>query len=132
MRQVEWVGHRSVFSDPRVEFKMITGQYSPSEMKVLRVAAARRNVRINKVSVRELRPDSPAGLSRYYKFGASKESYVQPVTDNDARIILSHPLLKHEFVDVTDDVPHGPNSHKLVLPEQEIMTVKNPEELGRL
>ena len=132
MRQIEWVGHRSVFSDPRVEFKMITGQYSDSEMRMLRVAANRRNVRINKVSVRELRPNSPEGLSRFYKFGSSVDSYVQPVTDNDARIILNHPKLRHEFVDVTDEVPRGPNTHELVLPDRTIDTITRPEELGRL
>lgn len=132
MRQIEWIGHRSVFSDPRVEFKMITGQYNESELRLLRIAALRRNVRINKVSVRELRPGSPDGLSRYYRFGSAEASYVQPVTDNDARVILNHPKLKHEFLDVTSDVPRGPNKHDLVIPESGVEAFVRPGELGRL
>lgn len=132
MRKIEWVGHRSVFSDPRVEYKMITGQYSPDELKLLRKAAVRRNIRVNRKVMRELRKGSPEGLSRYYQFGSSKESYVQSVRDNDARIILTHPKLRHEFIDVTDDVPRGPNKHDLVLPDQELVTVSRPETLGRL
>lgn len=130
MRQLEWIGQRSVFSDPVVEFKMITGQYSDADLRLLRKAAAMRNVRVDGVNTRELRPDSPEGLSRYYRFGRAKGSYVQPVTDNDARIILNHPRLRNEFVDVTDEAPHGPNVHPLVLPEQDINQVRDPS-LGR-
>lgn len=131
MRRIEWVGHRSVFSDPRVEYKMITGAYSPSEMKLLRKAAGMRNVRADGFSIRELRRDSPNGLSRYYQFGPSLDAYVQSVTDNDARIILSHPLLRHEFIDVTDEQPHGANRPDLVLPEHEIMTATKVDQIGR-
>lgn len=131
MRSLEWVGHSSVFADPRVEYNLAIGAYSREELRILRIAARRRIRRVNKSIVRELRPDSPDGLSQFYRFGPSVDAYVQQVTDNDARVILAHPKLRYEFVDMTDEVPLGPRQNRpLSLPDGEIIEVRDVEEFG--
>lgn len=132
MRSIEWIGQTSIFEDPVVEYNLARNAYTPQELRIIRLAAARRKRRVDRRVIRELRPDSPTGLSKFYRFGPSKGSYVQRMTDNDARIVLSHPRLKQEFVDVTDDIARGPARHNLTLPDRRLVEVTNVEELGSL
>lgn len=126
-RQIEWIGHASVFNNPVVEYNLAHGRIAPGALKVLRLIARKRIYRPENAHVRrELRPDSPEGLSRHYWWGpdesqmdrlrrggrltAAEEeaAYIQSVSDGDAAIIFRHPQLKSEFLDVTDLGVQGP------------------------
>jgi hypothetical protein len=148
-RMIEWIGHASVFQNPVVEYNLARGAIAPGALKVLRLVARRRIYRPENSHVRrELRPDSPEGLSKFYWWGPDEKQmdrlkrggrltpaeeeacYVQAVTDNDARIILSDPNLKTEFIDVTEIGAHGPaGTFKglLVPPTGEIQIVAEDE-----
>lgn len=108
MRVIEWVGQNGLYSNPQIERALAFGLLPAWKLKVLRIAARKRHYRVNQRVIRELRPDSPAGLSRFYRFGPTIDSYEQIVSDSDARIILNDPYTKGQFYDVTGMEPLGP------------------------
>lgn len=151
MRDLEWIGHASVFQNPVVEYNLANGLIPASGLRVLRLIARRRIYRPENNKVRrELRPDSPEGLSRNYWWGPDETQmdrlkrggrlsqaeieacYVQRVTDNDARLILEHPKLKTEFIDVTDLEPKGPAGTfmGLAVPEPGNIEIVQKEDIG--
>lgn len=103
-RRLEWVGVASPFDHPVVQFRYLTGAYTPTQQKALRLMAARANTRAGGNRNRLLEHDHPAalapvkGLSTTYHWTAAN-GYVQDVAYRDADVILST-AVAHEFVDL--------------------------------
>lgn len=152
-RLLEWIGHASVFQNPVVEYNLAVGNVPPKQLALLRAVARRRIYRPENGHVRrELRKDSPEGLSKDYRWGPDDSQmarlrrggrltpaeleaiYVVEVTDNDARIILQDKRSKSEFIDVTDLAPQGPAGTKagLLVPPSGQVQVLHEEDLASL
>lgn len=120
-RRIEWVGQQSLFADPRVQYARATGRYSDKQLRLLRHAARKRVYRVEQRTVRRLLAGMAGGLSRSYQWGPDPASYIQPVEEADARLILAC-LSGNEFRDVTEGVPVA-----LVMPQTDLTIIKREE-----
>ena len=110
-RRIEWIGGKSIFSDPLFIFRRTAGLISDDEMRLLRKTAQNRFYRVDGRTQRVLgsvnpktgRRD-PEGISREYRWGPHIGDYVQRVTPEDWDIIRACRNAK-EFRDVTDGIP---------------------------
>jgi hypothetical protein len=117
MRRIEWIGHKSVYADPRYQLAKIEGRLTPAMRAAYRASIIKRVYRVPGRTARELGPKDP-GLSRTYRWGPQKDSYVQDVEDGDWRMIQESDA-RIEFRDVTDGIPDP-----ILTPNREIVSVK--------
>jgi hypothetical protein len=129
---VEWIGHPSIFDDPRVLHGRLTGAIGERELRILRVAASKRIYRRDGVVIRILSPGDPPnvpGLSREYQWGPETASYVQEMPESDWEIIQATAAAK-QFRDVTAGMPKDrfslppPPDDLLLVKEEEFRSVK--------
>lgn len=123
MRRLEWIGQPAVFDDPVVVYRLTTGGYTEDQARKIRAAARRRNRRVDGVTARELGPKGKGGLralTRSIVWGPKPGTYVQEVTDEEARVVLESSSGR-EFIDVTDGKPKGP---ALLLPQRDLIVVR--------
>lgn len=94
--RIEWVGERSPFDSPTVQYGIIRGAYTPTQIKALRLAAAQANTRNGKrrrllESGSDHRAMAPVpGLGKTYIW-ERRNGYVCTVDNRDADIILGLP-----------------------------------------
>lgn len=135
MRLIEWIGQDAIFDNLMVQYNLALGNYREREIILLRLAARRRVYRVDNRVIRRMVKGNPDGLSKDYQWGPDSGSYVIPVTDNDARIILGCES-KSQFRDVTGISPFGPASMmklsgNVLLPKQGIELL-DTEEFGSM
>lgn len=123
MRLLEWIGQPAVFDDPIVTYRLTTGGYTPDQARKIRAAARRRNRRVDGTTGRALEPTGPGAipeLTRRIQWGPKKGTYIQEVTDEEARLILGSSS-GNEFVDITNGKPVGP---AILVPQRDLMLVR--------
>lgn len=91
--KVKWIGERSPLDEPLIRFRMINGDFTEQQKKLIRAAAARANTTIHRI--RRLTKDRD-GLSQDYEWGMDR-GFVREMPFKDADKIKSFPC-GHEFV----------------------------------
>lgn len=117
---IEWIGVKSPTTDEVVDYLKLVGYYTPlqeSTLDAVNILLAPR-IRQAGTRIRELLaehlPGGTSGLSQSYRWGPHRPMYVQRVTENDARVILSCSN-EYEFRNLDD--PAHDNRVPIVPPE---------------
>lgn len=117
-KRIEWIGVKVPSTDDDVNFARISGRYNDYELATLEACAILLSPRIRQDGTRRrvMEPKNCDGLSKSYMWGLQPGSYVQTLSDNDARVILEcrngyefrhegdetvQPIIPPEFMDST-------------------------------
>ncbi|MGI8547757.1 MAG: hypothetical protein ACR2M1_10535 [Gemmatimonadaceae bacterium] len=89
--RIEWIGVTLPSHDEAVSFARISGQYNPYELATLEACSILLAARVRQDGSRQrvMEPKNCDGLSKSYMWGLQPASYVQTMTDGDARVVLS-------------------------------------------
>ena len=89
-------------------FRILTGIYTEKEEYWLKAMAAAlaRVIRVDEKRARVFGPKD--GLSRHYRWGHTRGSYIQTLPDIDAQRLMSNPHIGYEFRDMNTNPEQEP------------------------
>jgi hypothetical protein len=104
-RRIEWIGEQSPLDDPVIVWKLMTGQFTATQAKAIRLAAAKANTRVRRERVFEHEHQyamaALKGLHRTYHWTKDND-FICDVDYADVDRILGDPWCGHEFRDLDD------------------------------